>query len=479
MFSKSLHLFGRCVVLFGYGEIMAEEFTDEIAKEIEEEQVLSWKEALRHSKLPIIVWLVFITTFFACTFGGGGFLGYSVAGYAWIICLAFAVMVIPANIDRISFPLSIWLPWLLFVIISGYMSDYTNLQRSTLLLCPIVVGMASSTARVDAKQLLNFGLVVKLFSLAVLILAFFLTGLLLTGQLPSSTALAPQAITATILAAFFASGYSFGRVRDLFWWSAIALLPVVALTRMAIFATGLSLPATFAPMKLQTRMILMVIVALLGLALFYSPRVQEKMFMKGEGSLSDIGDPNNLATSGRRYMAGILLTEIAEKPIWGHGANASEDLILKLTEGRLTHPHDDWLRFLYDYGVVGTTVFLFTLIFQVRHLLKKARHSEGEIRTLFFAAASTFLPFVLMMFTDNIVLYAAFYGNLQFMIMGLAYSAEKRSRLERISYEDDAFYRRLRRRTSRSMIYREDEHVPEDESVTPEQESGEEESGNR
>ncbi|HTY09636.1 MAG TPA: O-antigen ligase family protein [Bacteroidota bacterium] len=443
--------------------MMEDEFADEhaVEEEGEEEQPVTWKEAIRHSKLPILVWLVFITTFFACTFGGAGFLGYSVAGYAWIICFAFAVMVIPANFDRISFPLSIWLPWMLFVAISGYMSDYTNLQRSALLLCPIVVGVASSTARVDEKQIINFSLLVKVFSLAVLVLAFFLTGLLITGQLPSATALAPQAITATVLAAFFASGYSFGRVKDLFWWSAIALMPVVALTRMAIFATGLSLPATFSPMKLQTRAILIVVVALLGLALFYSPRVQEKMFMKGEGTLSDITDPNNLATSGRRYMAGVLLTEISQKPIWGHGANASEDLILKLTEGRLTHPHDDWLRFLYDYGAVGTALFLFTLIIQVRHLLKKARHSEGEIRVLFFAAASTFLPFVLMMFTDNIVLYAAFYGNLQFTILGLAYSAEKRSRLERVSYEGEEFYRRFRR-TSRSLAYREDGETKED-----------------
>ncbi len=120
-------------------------------------------------------------------------------------------------------------------------------------------------------------------------------------------------------------------------------------------------------------------------------------------------------------------------------------------------------------------MFLLTLIVQVRHLLRKARHSEGEIRTLFFAAASTFLPFVLMMFTDNIVLYAAFYGNLQFMIMGLAYSAEKRSRLERISYEDDAFYRRLRRRTSRSLIYREDEPAPDEGPVLPDEETRQEE----
>jgi len=124
----------------------------------------------------------------------------------------------------------------------------------------------------------------------------------------------------------------------------------------------------------------------------------------------------------------------------GHGANASEELILKLSEGQLTHPHNDWLRFLYDYGIVGAALFLLTVINQVRHLLKKAWNTEGELRTFFFAAASSFLPFVLMMFTDNIVLYAAFYGNLQFTIIGLAYAAEKRARLEKVLYEEDEFY---------------------------------------
>lgn len=441
---------------------MAEEVVEDAleGEESEEVEKLSWTEALRQSKLPILTWLVFITTFFACMFGGAGLLAFSVAGYAWIVCLAFSVMIIPANFDRISFPLSIWLPWSLFVMISGYMSDYTNMQRSTMLLCPIVVGIAASTAKIDEEQLLNFGIAIKVFSAAILLLASFVTGLLLTGQLPGATGLAPQAITGALLATFFAAGYSFGRIRDLFWWSAIAMLPVLALTRMAIFVTGLSLPGTFAPMKFQTRIILLVTVALLGLALFYTPRVQEKMFMSGQGSLEDIGNEKDLATSGRRYMAEVLLVEIANRPIWGHGANASEDLILKLTEGRLTHPHNDWLRFLYDYGAVGAALFFLTLIIQIRHLLKKARRSEGEVRSFFFVAASTFLPFMLMMFTDNIVLYAAFYGNLQFTIIGLAYSAEKRARLEKISYEEDEFYNRQIRRTSRSPAYREDPDTP-------------------
>jgi O-antigen ligase len=450
---------------------MAEEVTDNAVEEIEEVGALNWREALRHSKLSIIVWIVFITTFFACTFGGTDFLIYSVGGYAWILCFAFSVMVIPANFDRMSFPLSVWMPWGLFVILSGYMSDYANLQRSTLLLCPIVVGMAASTAKIDEEQLLNFGILIRIFSVALLFLATFLTGLLLTGQMPGSTGLAPQAITATLLASFFVCGYSFGRVRDLLWWGAVVMLPVLALTRMAIFVSGLSLPFTFSPLKLRLRIILSVIVALLGLALFYTPRVQEKMFMKGEGTLADIGDEKNLATSGRRHIAEVLLLEIAQKPWWGHGANASEELILKLSEGQLTHPHNDWLRFLYDYGIVGAALFLLTVIIQVRHLLKKAQKSEGEIRIFFFAAASSFLPFVLMMFTDNIVLYAAFYGNLQFTIIGLAYSAEKRARLEKISYEEDKFYENQYSGTSRSPYYREDENVEENTSAPASSES--------
>jgi hypothetical protein len=61
------------------------------------------------------------------------------------------------------------------------------------------------------------------------------------------------------------------------------------------------------------------------------------------------------------------------------------------------------------------------------------------------------------MFTDNIVLYAAFYGNLQFTIIGLAYAAEKHSRLEKVSYEDDEFYEPTPSRTTRSIAYREED----------------------
>ena len=222
---------------------MAEEVADDVMEEFVEVQPLNWKEVLRHSKLPIIVWVVFITTLFACAFGGASFLLFSVAGYSWILCLAFAVMVIPANLGRMSFPVFVWLPWGLFVVLSGYMSDAANLQRSIMLLCPIVVGMAVSTAKIDEEQLINFGLLIKIFSAALLFLGAFLTGLLLTGELPGSTGLAPQAITATLLGAFFVAGYSSGRIKDLFWWGGDCHVTGACLDTHGNFCDGYGSPA--------------------------------------------------------------------------------------------------------------------------------------------------------------------------------------------------------------------------------------------
>jgi O-antigen ligase len=109
-------------------------------------------------------------------------------------------------------------------------------------------------------------------------------------------------------------------------------------------------------------------------------------------------------------------------PWFGHGANASESFVKKLGGG-LTHPHNDWLRLLYDYGYFGTVIFGICVLLQVRHLLKMGKRSFGERRILFFAAATSFISFSLFMFTDNIILYAAFFGNLQFTIMGMAYAS--------------------------------------------------------
>jgi len=67
-------------------------------------------------------------------------------------------------------------------------------------------------------------------------------------------------------------------------------------------------------------------------------------------------------------------------------------------------------------------------------LLRRARRAIGHSRILIYAGATSFLPFVLFMYTDNIILYAAFFGNLQFTILGLVYAAQKTQEIDVWSY---------------------------------------------
>jgi F0F1-type ATP synthase assembly protein I len=58
------------------------------------------------------------------------------------------------------------------------------------------------------------------------------------------------------------------------------------------------------------------------------------------------------------------------------------------------------------------------------HCIRSARQSnEPQTKLFFLAGASTFVPFMLVMFTDNIMVYASFFGMLQYLLIGLAYGA--------------------------------------------------------
>jgi O-antigen ligase len=238
------------------------------------------------------------------------------------------------------------------------------------------------------------------------------------------TGLAAEVMTACLLCNFFAAQYVFGDRKILKWWAIMAAIPVIAVTRTAIAVNGLTLPLTFAPLSTLKRFIILCLIVIVGIGIFYTPRIQKKMFYSGRGTLEDVKWENqDFATSGRSYMWSKMWERIDEQPLLGYGANASESFISKLTRG-LKHPHNDWLRLLFDFGYVGVVIFALSLLMQALHAYRMAKRTFGDISLLFYAGASSFLSFILFMFTDNIILYAAFFGNLQFMILGLAYAAQ-------------------------------------------------------
>lgn len=374
-------------------------------------------------RLPFLVWVVILSTFVACI-GGTSFLGFNITGIAWVVPLIFSLLVFVAVRGRVRFPMGIWLPWAGLVVVYLCVAETPNaLQRSVMVLCPIIVGMAVSKLRVDAGLLQGFDRALRLLAVGLWVVVVLKAGIHLTMRLPEITGLAAEVMTSSLLATYFIASHVLVRRQDIAWWAGLAAIPVIAMTRTGMAVAGLTYPLSFAPLRLPRRLALFGIIAVLGLALFSTERIQQKMFFSGGGTIADIRlDNPDFRTTGRSTMWDAMIPEIEKKPLLGHGANATEPLVSFLTGG-LVHPHNDWLRLLYDYGYFGTLIFLWCLIIQVLHALARAKSSSGAEKTLFYAGASSFIVFILFMFTDNVILYAAFFGNLHFTILGLAYAA--------------------------------------------------------
>jgi O-antigen ligase len=372
--------------------------------------------------LPFIVWVVAITTLISSI--GGQLLKYRIASIGWLIPLMVSILIILRNPKGIQFPIRIWLPWICVVSVYLVFAEAPHaFQRSVMMLCPLFVGIAVSKSRIEKNELESFIKLYRYVATGLFIVILFKTGIVVTGRLPARTALAAEAMTGTLFCSFFITTYVLGRKKDLGWWAVFAAIPYMSLTRTSMVAAGLSLPLTFAPMKILKRVFFIVVIIMIAIPIFYTERVQQKMFYSGKGTFTEMHPDNpDLATYGRNIIWEAMQIEIDMKPYFGHGTNASEPFI-KMNFGISTHPHNDWLRLLFDYGYFGTVIFALSLIMQLLHMLKRAKYSTGGTKILFYAGASTILSFVLFMFSDNIILYVAFFGNLQFTMIGIAYAA--------------------------------------------------------
>lgn len=374
------------------------------------------------SSVSIPVLTVVVASFAACV--GGQFYGFSLSGYAWLIPLVVSGFALLTKRGRTGFPLLIWIPWALVVIGWLLAAPFSNaFQRSLIMLCPLAVGVAVAKYPAGKAEATEFRRLCRLLVIGLLVVVGTRTGLFLTGVLPATSNLAAPVMTGALLASLYAAAWVFGERGAPVWWCALLAIPIIGVTRTGIVAAGLSLPMTLAPLRFARRFALTLLLIALGAAIFSSERVQRKMFYTGKGSYEDLRlDNANLATFGRAAIWRSMEHEIANKPLLGHGANASELFVKKLTGGALEHPHNDWLRLRFDYGLIGTVIYALSCLAQITHALLRARRSPLEAKILFMAGASAFLIQWIFMLTDNIILYPAFFGNLHFAMLGLAYA---------------------------------------------------------
>lgn len=398
--------------------------------DVQQSVALPEVEAARPVKLPFLVWVVLVFTVVAF-YGSGTVMGFNLTGIGWVFPLVLSLIILSRNFSAVTFPYLLWSPWALMLLSYLAVVDHSllhprvvPLQRTVQLLCPVIVGMAVSTFRLSSREMAYFITCCRRLAYVMLAVTMLKTGILMTGRLPEITGLAGEVMTVMLLCSLFANHYLVSRQRrDIVLWTVLAAVPVIAVTRTAIAAAFLTLPLAFGPMRMSRRIVALALIAAVGLALFYSPRVQKKMFYSGQGTLSDI-QGENFRTTGRYYMWEKMEAEIKDEPLTGHGIGMGETFVYGLTRGGAGYPHNDWILIRYDHGMLGVVVFSICLLLAARHSMIRAKYClDDTARALFLTGASAFIPFCMLMTTDNITVYASFFGNLHFTFLGLAYGA--------------------------------------------------------
>lgn len=109
----------------------------------------------------------------------------------------------------------------------------------------------------------------------------------------------------------------------------------------------------------------------------------------------------NINTSGRTEIWSAVF-ESAKASIWfGHGPGSAAALVNSRWVN-VGHPHNDYLRLLHDFGLVGLSLFLFGFLTISVFILVQA-HRTGE--PIYWSAAMILFAIGATALTDNVIVY--------------------------------------------------------------------------
>jgi O-antigen ligase len=161
-------------------------------------------------------------------------------------------------------------------------------------------------------------------------------------------------------------------------------------------------------------------IAACGLALFYSPIIQQRMFHSGSGSIRDLLAGNDVDTSGRFEAWPVIWEEAWKRPLLGAGVGTASPFVQRIWPG-VSHPHNDYVRIGFEQGLIGLTIFVSVVGWQLLDLLRGSAVSTGLARQTFVASFLGLLALTITCITDNTLVYNLSYTDPLFALMGAAY----------------------------------------------------------
>jgi O-antigen ligase len=246
---------------------------------------------------------------------------------------------------------------------------------------------------------------------AVVGLALYGLSLLIEGQ-KTRLIVSPRpfALFGVILVAWFTAAHLRGSRSAKWFVIATVTLTVLSLSRSALAAQFLIIALGYVGATrnfrtlLRTAVVTAVVVAVALSAVFLYAPLRDRFFT---GDVQQVGGVS-VNVMGRDAVWSKNWEWFQQKPIIGWGAGSSDNMTAALPPGRLGvpigHPHNDYLRLLVDFGIVGFALWTFAYARLIRMTWRRWRDRAGAGSMTSQVCCAAFLALAgigLTMLVDN------------------------------------------------------------------------------
>jgi O-antigen ligase len=347
----------------------------------------------------------------------------------YVVAGVFLLLVLPQRSPSAAWALR---PMWLFLLWGGLLTVWSRPEITGLQNLMVLTGFAVITSVVAAAR-------VPLDVLARRVGALLTGGSLLATLVYVATAVAVEFGTDVILSArsyaLFAlfglawnlAGWRTGSPRGLLVSVILSIGILTSLSRLALGAAVIMFVVAWTRIDsffaLARTAALVAISGLLVISAVQNVESLNERFF--EGDVVAVGGGIAINVAGRANFWGVTWDSFEESPVVGHGPGTAGDVVFDRFSGTASHPHNDYLRLLHDYGIVGMFLFAWAFVRCLRLVRRRLKHAQGvrnNVARIHLAAMLALIATLLSMVTDNSVAYVYVMAPLA-VLMGLSCAA--------------------------------------------------------
>ena len=332
-----------------------------------------------------------------------------------------------------------------------------NVQLALQMLTFFLVGLVASIAYEDEEQVnqLNRHYLLALVGIGALWAFFNLgPGRHIQGQTEGhylGFADRPAAMSLIVIAAIFLAQFRTRPLLATLVWAAclsIAVLSGSRMVTMVVLVLWLVHPRLA---SIRIRLATVGIMMLAGIVAFNTPIIQDRFFQKesgfsGKGSISDVAAGK--FDSAGRFDSWPTIIEKSQERFWlGHGVGESAPYVYKIW-APMDKPHNEYIKMLFDGGVIGLVTFVFALLWTMWNLMRINRSASFGANWPASAAYMSTAGFIMMAIFDNPLVCGVNYLHPTFALIGAANgiaAKQARNGLEARNDESESSDSRFRR----------------------------------